>query len=135
MAETLDRLLSLREVEGILGLGRTTLYRMSISGELCPRKIHRRLGYLETEVQLYMKSLPVAGSKPSGTSPARAEPPPEIVVLSGEKAEKKTMEATHEATGNKRGVPGTGAQLYMKSFHVAGVKHSKRHRRGGPPPK
>ena len=65
MQETRDRLLSLREVEEILGLGRTTLYRMSISGELCPRKIHRRLGYLETEVQLYLKSLPVAGPKPS----------------------------------------------------------------------
>jgi len=44
MKETRDRLLSRREVEAILGLGRTTLYRMSISGELCPRKSHRRLG-------------------------------------------------------------------------------------------
>jgi len=80
MRETTDRLLSLREVEAILGLGRTTLYRMSISGELCPWKIHRRLGYLETEVQLYMKSLPVAGPKPSagddgnGGSPKSSEP-------------------------------------------------------------
>ena len=76
MPEKMDRLLSLREVAVILGLGRTTLYRMSISGELRPRKIRRHLGYLETEVQLYMKSLPVAGPKPSGALPARGELPP-----------------------------------------------------------
>lgn len=80
MQETIDRLLSLREVEAILGLGRTTLYRMAKSGELCPRKIRRRLGYLQTDVQLYMKSLPIAASKASievkdgGGSSAGREP-------------------------------------------------------------
>ena len=74
MRELTDRLLNLREVEAILGLGRTTLYRMSISGELCPRKIHRRLGYLETEVLSYMKSLPVAATKPSGDKVGGASP-------------------------------------------------------------
>jgi predicted DNA-binding transcriptional regulator AlpA len=63
MSEKLDRLLTPREVGVILNLGRTTLYRMSISGELCPRKVRGRLGYLESEVKLYMESLPVVGPK------------------------------------------------------------------------
>ena len=63
MQETMDRLLNRRQVEAILGLGRTTLYRMAISGELVPRRIRRRLGYLETEVQLFLKSLPTAGKR------------------------------------------------------------------------
>ena len=61
MQENPDRLLSRRQVEEILGIKRTTLYRMAISGELIPRKIRRRLGYLETEVQHYLKTLPVVG--------------------------------------------------------------------------
>lgn len=65
MPGKMDRLLSPREVGVILGLGRTTLYRMAISGELCPRKVRGRLGYLESEVQLYMQSLPVVGPKSS----------------------------------------------------------------------
>ena len=68
MQETMDRLLNRREVEAILGLGRTTLYRMAISGELVPRRIRRRLGYLETEVQFFLKSLPTAGKKPTERS-------------------------------------------------------------------
>jgi len=63
MSEKLDRLLTPREVGVILNLGRTTLYRMSISGELCPRKVRGRLGYLESEVKLYMELLPVVGPK------------------------------------------------------------------------
>jgi predicted DNA-binding transcriptional regulator AlpA len=63
MSGKLDRLLTPREVMAILGLGRTTLYRMAISGELCPRKVRGRLGYLESELQLYMESLPVVGPK------------------------------------------------------------------------
>jgi predicted DNA-binding transcriptional regulator AlpA len=75
MPETMDRFLSIREVTVILGLGRTTLYRMALSGELCPRKIRRRVGYLETEVQLYMKSLPVAVAKQYGALPVSGELP------------------------------------------------------------
>lgn len=63
MQESMDRLLNRHQVEAILGLGRTTLYRMAISGELVPRKIRRRLGYLETEVQLFLRSLPAANQK------------------------------------------------------------------------
>ena len=63
MQETMDRLLNRRQVEAILGLGRTTLYRMALSGELVPRKIRRRLGYLETEVQHFLKCLPTVGQK------------------------------------------------------------------------
>jgi predicted DNA-binding transcriptional regulator AlpA len=68
MPEKLDRLLTPREVGAILGLGRTTLYRMAISGELCPRKLRGRLGYLESELQLYMESLPVVGLKSNGAA-------------------------------------------------------------------
>lgn len=65
MSVKTDRLLSPQEVRVILGLGRTTLYRMAISGELCPRKVRGRLGYVESEVQLYIQSLPVVGPKSS----------------------------------------------------------------------
>jgi predicted DNA-binding transcriptional regulator AlpA len=63
MQQNPDRLLSRRQVEEILGIKRTTLYRMAIRGELVPRKIHRRLGYLETEVQHFLKSLPAVSPK------------------------------------------------------------------------
>jgi predicted DNA-binding transcriptional regulator AlpA len=58
-----DRLMSRREVEHVTGRARTTLYRMAMSGELCPRKVRGRLGYLESEVQQYLTSLPVVGPK------------------------------------------------------------------------
>ena len=61
MSLGLDRLLSRKEVEHITGRARTTLYRMAQSGELCPRKVRGRLGYLESEVRDYLKSLPVVG--------------------------------------------------------------------------
>jgi predicted DNA-binding transcriptional regulator AlpA len=63
MSEKMDRLLSPREVGLILDKGRTTLYRMALSGELCPRKVRGRLGYLKSEVQQYLISLPVVGPK------------------------------------------------------------------------
>jgi predicted DNA-binding transcriptional regulator AlpA len=63
MPEKMDRLMSAREVGLILDKGRTTLYRMALSGELCPRKVRGRLGYLKSEVQQYLISLPVVGPK------------------------------------------------------------------------
>jgi predicted DNA-binding transcriptional regulator AlpA len=59
----MEKLLPPKKVGVILNKGRTTLYRMAISGELCPRKIRGRLGYLESEVEEFIKSLPVAGPK------------------------------------------------------------------------
>jgi predicted DNA-binding transcriptional regulator AlpA len=67
MSGKMDRLLSPREVGVILDKGRTTLYRMALAGELSPRKIRGRLGYLESEVQQYLTSLPVVGPKSCGT--------------------------------------------------------------------
>jgi len=67
MSEKMDRLLSPREVGEIIEKSRTTLYRMAISGELCPRKIRGRLGYLESEVQQYLTSLPVVSPKSVST--------------------------------------------------------------------
>ena len=63
MSGLTDRLMSRREVEHVTGRARTTLYRMAMSGELCPRKVRGRLGYLESEVQQYLVSLPVVGPK------------------------------------------------------------------------
>jgi len=63
MIEKMDRLLSRKEVEEVTGRARTTLYRMALSGELCPRKIRGRLGYLETDVRKYLESLPIVGPK------------------------------------------------------------------------
>jgi predicted DNA-binding transcriptional regulator AlpA len=63
MAGKMDRLLSRREVEKITGRGRTTLYRMALSGELSPRRIRGRLGYLESEVRNFLEALPVVTPK------------------------------------------------------------------------
>ena len=63
MSVLTDRLMSRREVEHVTGRARTTLYRMAMSGELCPRKVRGRLGYLESEVQQYLVSLTVVGPK------------------------------------------------------------------------
>ena len=63
MAGKMDRLLSRREVEKITGRGRTTLYRMALCGELSPRRIRGRLGYLESEVQNFLEALPVVTPK------------------------------------------------------------------------
>lgn len=60
-----DRLMSRREVEHVTGRARTTLYRMAMSGELCPRKVRGRLGYLESEVLQYIAALPIVGPKVS----------------------------------------------------------------------
>lgn len=63
MQRKMDKLLPPREVGLILNKGRTTLYRMAISGELCPRRIRGRLGYLESEVEEFLRALPVVGPK------------------------------------------------------------------------
>ena len=63
MAGKMDRLLSRREVEKITGRGRTTLYRMALCGELSPRRIRGRLGYLESEVRNFLEALPVVSPK------------------------------------------------------------------------
>jgi len=65
MSAKTDRLMSRREVEHVTGRARSTLYRMAMSGELCPRKVRGRLGYLESEVQQYLAALPVVGPKVS----------------------------------------------------------------------
>ena len=57
MSVLTDRLMSRREVEHVTGRARTTLYRMAMSGELCPRKVRGRLGYLESEVPVRQKPL------------------------------------------------------------------------------
>lgn len=66
MFAKMDRLMTRKEVEEVTGRARTTLYRMAQSGELCPRKIRGRLGYLQSEVQVYLESLPVVGPKSLG---------------------------------------------------------------------
>jgi predicted DNA-binding transcriptional regulator AlpA len=59
MESTMDKALKSSQVREILGIGRTTLYRLDIAGILPARKMHgSRLYYLESDVQNYLKSMP-----------------------------------------------------------------------------
>ena len=56
----MDRVMTDREVCNVLGCGRTTLYRMRKKGDIKPRILGGRLGYLESEVKAFLKNLPIA---------------------------------------------------------------------------
>lgn len=56
----MDRVMTDREVCAVLGCGRTTLYRIRKKGDIQPRILGGRLGYLESEVKQFLKNLPVA---------------------------------------------------------------------------
>ncbi|WP_224983404.1 helix-turn-helix transcriptional regulator [Geomonas agri] len=49
-----------KEVCAVLGCGRTTLYRLRKKGDIAPRILGGRLGYLESEVKKFLKNLPLA---------------------------------------------------------------------------
>lgn len=57
----MDRMLKDKEVQEILGISRTTLYRIrkQQGGKLRARRINGRIGYLESEVLGYLETLPV----------------------------------------------------------------------------
>ena len=57
----MDRGLKSSQVREILGVCRTTLYRLDKEGVLKARKIRgSRLCYLESDVENYLKSLPLS---------------------------------------------------------------------------
>jgi len=59
-----------KEVCQVLGLGRMTIYRLRIAGELKARKLPGgRIGYLESDVQAYLRNLPIHGSAGTNEAP------------------------------------------------------------------
>lgn len=56
----IDRVMTDKEVCAVLGCGRTTLYRLRKKGDIKPRILGGRLGYLESEVKQFLKNLPLA---------------------------------------------------------------------------
>ena len=52
----------------ISGLGRSSLYKIFNEGKLTPRKAGKRTLILVTDLEAYLKSLPVGGSANAPTS-------------------------------------------------------------------
>lgn len=56
---------SVAEAMEVIGIGRTTLYRLSGAGTLKPRKLGKKTVFLVEEVHQYVASLPKANLQPA----------------------------------------------------------------------
>ena len=59
---------TIAEAAVISGLGRSSLYKIFNEGKLTPRKAGKRTLILVTDLEAYLKSLPVGGSTNAPTS-------------------------------------------------------------------